>query len=55
MNRRCVKLEIQDMIETTKSPKIIYLNSLHRFGRNQGLEIYRRIKPALYENKELVQ
>lgn len=42
--------EIQDMVETTKSPKIVYLNSLHRFGRNQGLEIYRRIKPMLYQN-----
>ena len=42
--------EIQDMVETTRSPKIVYLNSLHRFGRNQGLEIYRRIKPMLYQN-----
>lgn len=44
--------EIQDMVETIKSPKIVYLNSLHRFGRNQGLEIYRRIKPMLYQNME---
>lgn len=43
-------LEIQDMMETAKAPKIIYLNSLHRFGRKQGLEIYRRIKPVLYQN-----
>lgn len=42
--------EIQDMMETTKAPKTIYLNSLHRFGKKQGLEIYRRIKPVLYQN-----
>lgn len=42
--------EIQDMLETAKVPKIIYLNSLHRFGKKQGLEIYRRIKPVLYQN-----
>lgn len=41
--------EIQDMMETGKTPKIIYLNSLHRFGRKQGLEIYNRIKPVLYQ------
>lgn len=39
--------EIQDMIETGKTSKIIYLNSLHRFGKEQGLEIYRSIKPLL--------
>lgn len=42
--------EIQDMVKTTKSPKIVYMDSLHRFGRNQGLEIYRRIKPMLYHS-----
>lgn len=41
--------EIRDMMETEKAPKIIYLNSLHRFGKKQGLEIYRRLKPALYQ------
>lgn len=40
--------EIQNMMETAKTPKIIYLNSLHRFGKKQGLEIYRRIKQALH-------
>lgn len=40
--------EIQDMVETAKSPKIVYLDSLHRFGRNQGLAIYRHLKPFLY-------
>ncbi len=41
--------EIQDMMETGKTPKVIYPNSLHRFGRKQGLEIYSRIKPILYQ------
>lgn len=42
--------EIQNMMETAKTPKIIYLNSLHQFGKKQGLEIYRRIKPVLHQN-----
>lgn len=42
-------LEIQDVLETGKTPKVIYLDSLHRFGRKQGLEIYRKIKPVLLE------
>lgn len=42
--------EIQNMMETAKTPKVIYLNSLHRFGKTQGLEIYRRIKPVLHQN-----
>lgn len=42
--------EIQDMIEKAKEPKIIYLDSLHRFGKKQGLEIYRRIKPVLHQD-----
>lgn len=46
--------EIQNMMETSKTPKIIYLNSLHRFGKKQGLEIYRRIKPVLHQNVSLV-
>lgn len=37
------------MMETGKTPKIIYLNSLHCFGKKQGLEIYNRIKPVLYQ------
>ena len=41
--------EIQDLMETGKTPKIIYLNSLHRFGKKQGLELYNRIKPVLYQ------
>lgn len=42
-------LEIQDVLETGKTPKVIYLDSLHRFGREQGLEIYRKIRPVLLE------
>ena len=39
--------EIQSMIEgKEKSAKIIYLNSLHLFGRKGGLEIYNRIKAS---------
>ena len=39
--------EIQNMIEgKEKSAKIIYLNSLHLFGRKGGLEIYNRIKAS---------
>lgn len=44
--------EIQNMMEAAKTRKIIYLDSLHRFGKKQGLEIYRRIKPVLYQNAE---
>lgn len=41
--------EIQNLMETGKTPKVIYLNSLHRFGRKKGLEIYNRIKPIVYQ------
>lgn len=44
--------EIQKMMETGKTPKVIYLNSLHQFGRKQGLEIYNQIKPVIYQNAE---
>lgn len=44
--------EIQDMMEMAKAPKVIYLNSLRRFGKKQGLEIYRQIKPILYQDAE---
>lgn len=36
--------EIQDVLETGRSPKVIYLDSLRRFGRKDGQEIYRRLK-----------
>ncbi|MDE7332817.1 MAG: hypothetical protein K2O16_11415 [Lachnospiraceae bacterium] len=39
--------EIQGMIEgKEKSAKIIYLSSLHLFGRKGGLEVYNRIKSS---------
>lgn len=41
--------EIQELLETGDNKKIIYLSSLHRFGRKQGLEIYDRLKPVLYQ------
>lgn len=37
--------EIQNMI-AGKSPKLIYLSSLHMFGKKSGLEIYNRIKSS---------
>ena len=45
--------EIQNMMETAKTPKVVYLDSLHRFGKRQRLEIYRRIKPVLHQNVAL--
>lgn len=41
--------EIQDLLENGENKKIIYLSSLHRFGRKQGLEVYDRLKPILYQ------
>ncbi len=41
--------EIQDLLENGENKKIIYLSSLRRFGRKQGLEIYDRLKPILYQ------
>ena len=39
--------EIQNMIEgKDKSARIIYLSSLHLFGRKGGLEIYNKVKAA---------
>lgn len=36
--------EIQDVLQAGTSPKVIYLDSLRRFGRKDGQEIYRRLK-----------
>lgn len=37
--------EIQELIlKKEKTPRIIYLNCLHSFGRNSGLAIYNRMK-----------
>lgn len=41
--------EIQEVLEHGDSKKVIYLDSLHRFGRKQGLEIYDRLKPVLHQ------
>ncbi len=39
--------EIQNMIEgKEKSAKVIYLNSLHLFGKRNGLDIYNRLKTS---------
>lgn len=40
---------MKESVENGDSKKIIYLSSLHRFGRKQGLEIYDRLKPVLYQ------
>lgn len=44
--------EIQELLETGESKKVIYLSSLHRFGRKQGLEIYDRLKTVLYQKAQ---
>lgn len=44
--------EIQELLETGESKKVIYLSSLHRFGRKQGLEIYDRLKKVLYQKAQ---
>ena len=36
--------DIQDILKSGTSPKVIYLDSLRRFGRKDGQEIYRMIK-----------
>lgn len=36
--------EIEDILQTGKTPKVIYLDSLRRFGRKDGQEIYRILK-----------
>lgn len=36
--------DIQDILKKGKTAKVIYLDVLHRFGRKDGLEIYRRLK-----------
>lgn len=39
--------EIQNMIEgKEKNAKVIYLSSLHLFGKKEGLEVYRKIKAS---------
>jgi len=36
--------ELQEIVETGRSPKVIYLDSLRRFGRKSGQEVYRILK-----------
>lgn len=36
--------EIEEIIKAGVSPKVIYLDSLRRFGRKEGLEVYRMLK-----------
>ena len=36
--------EIQNVLKPGKPPKVIYLDSLRRFGRKDGQEIYRKLK-----------
>ncbi len=36
--------DIQDILKSGASPKVIYLDALRRFGRKDGQEIYRLIK-----------
>lgn len=37
-------LDIQDILKSGAPPKVIYLDSLRRFGRKDGQEIYRMIR-----------
>lgn len=37
-------IDIQDLLEKNTGRKIIYLDSLKRFGKRNGLEIYRKLK-----------
>jgi hypothetical protein len=45
--------EIETVLKTGKSPKVIYLDSLRQFGRKDGQEIYRILKncAGLYGGK----
>ncbi|MCM1261232.1 MAG: PIN domain-containing protein [Butyrivibrio sp.] len=36
--------QIQELLEKKQTPKTIYLNCLHSFGRKRGLSIYNRMK-----------
>lgn len=36
--------EIQDVLQKGKSPRLLYLDSLKRFGRKDGQEVYRKLK-----------
>lgn len=36
--------EIEEILTKGKTPRVIYLDSLRRFGRKNGLEVYQRLK-----------
>jgi len=36
--------DIEDILKTGTTPKVIYLDSMHRFGRKGGQEVYRMLK-----------
>lgn len=36
--------EMEDILKTGKTPKVIYLDTLHRFGRKDGLAVYKMLK-----------
>ena len=36
--------EIEDILKNGKTPKVIYLDALRRFGRKDGLEVYKTLK-----------
>ena len=41
--------EIQELLGKAEDKRIIYRDSLHRFGKQNGLLIYNRIRPILYQ------
>lgn len=36
--------EIEEILKNGKTPKVIYLDTLHRFGRKDGLAVYKKLK-----------
>lgn len=36
--------EMEEILKSGKTPKVIYLDTLRRFGRRDGLEVYKRLK-----------
>ena len=36
--------EMEEILKTGKTAKVIYLNTLHCFGRKDGLAVYQRLK-----------
>lgn len=44
--------EIEELIGKTEDKRVIYRDSLHRFGRQNGLMIYNRLRPILYQQEQ---